>query len=461
MIIQKVFTNDLEGRIDPHYYKPEFLMLISQLNKEGKQLKPLNELAEKIASGATPKSDGNDYTSKDKGIPFIRSGDINKDGKINYDEILYIKESVHNKKLQSSKLQKDDVLIAIVGATIGQVSVYRDTKEANINQAIALVRCNNQVNSRYVKAFLLSDVGQKQLERIKRPVARANINLEEVGSIKIPLVSPQAQNKIADIIQNAYLARGEKLKQANELLDSIDDYIRKQLGIDYTKPEEKKTYAVYSQELQDKRHDPYYYKPNFIELEKTLLSSKAIRLGTLLKSITNGLDYRKFSEDGTLNYLRVSNIKPYKIDDTEVKRVRLNQSDISKNIFGKKNDVLLTRKGTYGISVSLEQDLNALISSEIFLLKIDKEKVNPHYLSIFLNSSLGQKQFLRNKVGAIMGSLSQEAVKDTYVVIPNEGKQLDIVSKVDEKIRKASELRQQAEQIIEEAKKKVEEMILN
>ncbi len=185
MITQKVFTDELEGRIDPHYYKPEFLRLISRMGKGGKQFKTLSEVSIKIASGATPLSGSSAYTDRANGIPFIRSGDINEDETINYDDILYIKKSIHDNKLKSSKLQKDDVLIAIVGATIGQVSVYKENKEANINQAIALVRCNEEINPRFVKAFLLSEIGQKQLERIKRPVARANINLEEVGNIKI------------------------------------------------------------------------------------------------------------------------------------------------------------------------------------------------------------------------------------------------------------------------------------
>jgi len=308
MITQKVFTDELENRIDPHYYKPEFLRLISQMSEGGKHLKPLSEVSVKIASGATPLSGGSAYTDKASGIPFIRSGDINEDETINYNDILYIKESIHNKKLKSSKLQKDDVLIAIVGATIGQVSVYKENEEANINQAIALVRCSQEINPRYVKAFLLSEIGQKQLERIKRPVARANINLEEVGSIKIPVIPLELQGKIADIIQKAYLADG--------LLNSIDDFVRQQLGIDYQEPEEEKIYTVNSQDIENNRQDPYYYKPNFVNLEKVLLENKAVKLRELIKTITNGLDYRKFSEDGTMDYLRVSNIKPYKIDYT-------------------------------------------------------------------------------------------------------------------------------------------------
>jgi len=201
------------------------------------------------------------------------------------------------------------------------------------------------------------------------------------------------------------------------------------------------------QDIKD-RLDCDYYKPEFVKLEKKLLNHNAIKLGTLLKSITNGLDYRKFSEEGTLNYLRVSNIKPYKIDYSEAKRVKLNRADISKNIFGKKDDVLLTRKGTYGVSVYLEQDLDALISSEVFLLKIKTDKINSGYLSIFLNSPLGQKQFLRNKVGAIMGSLSQQAVKNTHIVIPSENEQKKIVQELSSAITSKNKKLKQADELL-------------
>ena len=287
------------------------------------------------------------------------------------------------------------------------------------------------------------------------------LNKKLIENLLIPMPSLDTKKKVVKILDKAYQNKIENQKNAQKLLSSIDSYLKKQLGIAYTEPEEKKTYVTNAQELQSKRHDPYYYNPNFIELEKMLLKSGAVKLNTLLKSITNGIDYRKFSEEGQLKYLRVSNIKPYKIDYSDAKKVALNKSDITKNIFGKKYDILLTRKGTYGISVFLEQDLDALISSEVFVIKIDASKINSKYLSIFLNSSLGQKQFLRNKVGTIMGSLSQEAVKDAYVVIPNEAKQLDIVNQIDKTIIKARELQQQAEKIVKQAKKKVKEMILN
>lgn len=78
-------------------------------------------------------------------------------------------------------------MIAIVGATIGQVGIYHSEKEANINQAIALVRLKDGYNPEYVKELIKSSIGQLNLDRLKRPVARANINLEEIASILIPI----------------------------------------------------------------------------------------------------------------------------------------------------------------------------------------------------------------------------------------------------------------------------------
>jgi restriction endonuclease S subunit len=462
MITQKIYTNDLEGRVDPHYYKPEFLRLISQLDKGG-QLKPLSELTEKISSGATPKSGGNDYTNKDSGIPFIRSGDISEDEKINYDKILYIKESVHNKKLQSSKLQKDDVLIAIVGATIGQVSVYRDNNEANINQAIALVRCKPEVNPRYVKAFLLSGAGQKQLERIKRPVARANINLEEVGSIKIPLASLQTQNEIADIIQNAYLAREEKLKQADELLNSIDGYVRQQLGIDYTEPEEEKIYIVNSQDLEDNRQDPHYHNPKFATTIKQLKKGKypIEALGKYITEIRYGASVKNDYVDKGIPLLRILNIKPNNIDLTELVHLPKSKSKEIGNCYVYKDDLLVSRSGTIGIVAVVPQEADGFAYGSFMIKFRLNDELDGKYVSVWLNSDISKLLIQRERIGAIQGNITIPTIQGFLLPVSSLDKQKAIADSVMEKYQKVEDLKNEASRLLEEAKKKVEAMILN
>jgi type I restriction enzyme S subunit len=93
-------------------------------------------------------------------------------------------------------------MIAIVGATIGQVGVFDYDIEANINQAIALIRFDEKTDSEFVKSFYLSSLGQKVLDRAKRPVARANINLDEIGSLSIIHPPLSIQQEIATHIRN-------------------------------------------------------------------------------------------------------------------------------------------------------------------------------------------------------------------------------------------------------------------
>ena len=313
-------ADEVENRIDPHFYRPVFIQFYQQLEKTKFEFKTIGEIAEKVTSGATPLSKGDAYTSKEEGIPFIRSGDINEDKNINFDEVIYIKKDIHNKKLKGSKLKKGDVLIAIVGATIGQVSIYDYDKEANINQAIALVRLKKGINPEYVKAFMISTLGQKQLDRIKRPVARANINLDEIRGINIILPSLTIQNKIISLMDNVYKEQKNKENKTSEFLDSINDYVLDELGIKLPEVKDKMIYIVSSEEVKNKRADAYYYQPKFEEIEKAVKKGKFE-----VKELKDSLDYHKkgievgsnaYIDEG-IPFIRIADIDDYKIKYAE------------------------------------------------------------------------------------------------------------------------------------------------
>lgn len=191
----------LENRLDPYYSQEYFRNAFEVLGACKYSVVNLKEISMLITSGITPKSGGDAYTEdKSIGIPFIRSGNISIDGELNYDDLLYLKPEIHENVMSSSKLKKDDILIAIVGATIGQVGIYLSEGEANINQAIALVRLKEGYNAQFVKELIKSSIGQLSLNRLKRPVARANINLEEISRIKVVLPPEEKQEEIVEHI---------------------------------------------------------------------------------------------------------------------------------------------------------------------------------------------------------------------------------------------------------------------
>ncbi len=202
----------LEERLDPYYSQEYFRNAFEVLESCKYPVVNLKEISKLITSGITPKSGGDAYTEdKSIGVPFVRSGNISIDGELNYDDLLYLKPEIHENVMSSSKLKKDDILIAIVGATIGQVGIYLSEGEANINQAIALVRLKEGYNVQFIKELIKSSVGQLSLNRLKRPVARANINLEEVSRIKVVLPPKEKQEEIVDLISEMR-AQAKKLQ---------------------------------------------------------------------------------------------------------------------------------------------------------------------------------------------------------------------------------------------------------
>ena len=178
-----------------------------------------------ITKGESPKWQGFDYV--DKGVPFIRSENILW-GNINLSNSLKIPLDFH-KKLKRSIVMPNDVLINLVGASIGRCCVVPSSiQEANINQAVALIRVNSSLNPTYLMYLLISPQMQKQIHGSKAETARANISLEDLNNLNIPLPPTAEQLKIVDKIQNLLpfsddlaLKLRNGIEQTNRLRQSI------------------------------------------------------------------------------------------------------------------------------------------------------------------------------------------------------------------------------------------------
>lgn len=188
------------------------------------------------------------------------------------------------------------------------------------------------------------------------------------------------------------------------------------------------------------RLDPYYYGHKFSEIEVILKTRKYVKFSHIIKSLTNGFDFRDYKEKGT-PYLKVANIKKGYFDFSKIQYVDFNTDDINKNIKLKKGNLLLTRKGTFGNAMVLDKDYDYVISSEVFYIELINDVVIPKYLEIFFNTNIGQYQFDKNKIGAIMGSLSQEAIRSLIIPQPAIETQKQIIKIYEQ----AQNLKQQKE----------------
>ena len=180
-----------------------------------------------------------------------------------------------------------------------------------------------------------------------------------------------------------------------------------------------KIFIVNRSELEG-RIDPFFYKSEYSELEKKIEKSKYKKklLKELIYKVINGLDFRDYDIKGGIPYIKVANIKKGFFDFSNLQYITPDIIKSSKDIQLEKGNLLLTRKGTFGNALCLEDDYNYIISSEVFYLKVKQSIVLSKYLEIYFNSNIGQKFFKKISIGAIMGSLSQDAIKSIKIPLP-------------------------------------------
>lgn len=185
----------VSDRLDAEHYKPKYDDLESKLNNF-KTLKIKQIVKYPVSSGATPKAGGEDYTDRKNGIPFIRAVDL-KDGRVAVEAFIYIKTYVHETILSKTKVNKNDIFFSIAG-TVGRCAIFDYDFEANINQALSILRFDeNQVKRLYLVAFFNSDIGKTYISKYARPGLQTNLNLNEVSNLKIPILDWHIQEQVS------------------------------------------------------------------------------------------------------------------------------------------------------------------------------------------------------------------------------------------------------------------------
>lgn len=141
------------------------------------------DVSERVTKGESPKWQGHSYVNE--GALFVTSENVGW-GKLLSKEPKFIPMEFHKGKLRRSKLQTDDILINLVGASIGRACIFKsEFQEANINQAVAVVTLKDgPLLSEYLLTYLLSPWGQEQILGSRVEGARANISLADVRNFE-------------------------------------------------------------------------------------------------------------------------------------------------------------------------------------------------------------------------------------------------------------------------------------
>jgi restriction endonuclease S subunit len=377
-----VNNHKLEGRLDPSYNLALVKNRISSIYPKHK----IGHLTKSL-SGGTPSKANLDFWVGT--IPWVSP----KDMKSFYlsDSIDHITEEA---VIESSTniVPKDTVLLVVRSGILQHtIPISITTREMAINQDIKALIFNSSVQPAYAAYFI--DVYQKKLLPliVKHSTTVQSINTEQFDSLKIPIPPKEIQESIVSKMDLAYSAKKQKEAEAQQLLDSIDDYLLAELGIELPEQEENTVQnRIFTQQLSE--ISGTRFDPNYNIKIKQILEQKAkyeyIRLGRLIKIApqygANEGAVECDSDSDAVRYIRITDIN-------EIGELKYSSWKTAENIEDQYllnfNDLLFARSGSVGRAY-LHKDTNkkAIFAGYLIRFLIDELKADPDYIFYYCHS---------------------------------------------------------------------------
>lgn len=159
---------------------------------------PIGQLAVFVGSGVTPKGGKEAY--KSAGIPLIRSQNVHFDG-LRRDGLAFIDPQT-DAKMARTRIQAEDVLLNITGASIGRcTAVPADFGPGNVTQHVCIIRTDRSaMHPGFLAIFLSSHDGQRQIDQLQGGLSREGLNFQQVRAIEVPVPAVSAQAALVETV---------------------------------------------------------------------------------------------------------------------------------------------------------------------------------------------------------------------------------------------------------------------
>lgn len=452
-----VFADGIEGRLDPFYYSKIFLENEKVIKSSKWDVKSLKKISNRIVDGPFGSQlKVEEYANE--GIPLIRVKDV-KNEELQEDDFVFITKE-KQEQLKRSKVNPKDVILTKAGS-IGNACVFpTHLQEANITSHLAKIEIKEGINPYYICKYLNTKFGRLQIFREGNKTTRPELNISEVSSILIPIPPSSIQNHIVAIMDKAYTSKKSKEVDAQQLLNSIDDYVLSELGITQPPDEKKMCYSIYSDEIEG-RFDPHFYKPEFRILEENLSKVDHKDLCSVIEFSNETWNQKDFFEN-EFPYIEISKIDITSGDLQNIIYYEKSKAPSRAKRIVRENDIIVsTTRPHRGAITPIDKDKDGFIASTGFaILREPKIKINKKYLLFFLRTQLALKQMLQRSSGGNYPAIASEELKKVIVPLPPLSIQYKIADEVKRRMQKAEQLKKEAKEVLEEAKERVERIIL-
>lgn len=448
-----VNKSDIDGRLDPK------MALYNQSVQHA--LYPMVKLKSLLLSkpqyGANEASIFRDNNEQPR---YVRITDIDENGLISPDELGATVANLDDKYI----LNENDIVIARSGATVGKAYIHKHLPYTCVyaGYLIRFIVDSEKILPDYLFAYTQLNTYKEWVNAIQRPSAQPNINAEEYQSLEIPLPNLSKQQEIVDHINEAYTQKQAKETEAQQLLDSIDGYLLKELGIIIPKVKtdlNSRMFVVQKKNLKG-RYTPSLYK-DAVTLHSTIYENVPL---SHLAYINPNTRIPNQNKEMSISFVPMESVNEIYAEITEHKDCFTEES---KGFTRFQEGDLLWAKITpcmeNGKSAIAEKLTNGYGcgSTEFHVIRPKNDDLLIEYIHSILHMKL-VRQTAKLYFG---GSAGQQRVATDFLEnfnapLPPKAKQQQIVNYIADIRTHAKALQAEGKVILEDAKRKVEQMIM-
>lgn len=406
-------------------------------------LVPLESIATKVGSGATPR--GGRAAYPDEGIPLIRSQNVRFEG-FTENGLAFLTEA-QAARLDGARVAANDVLLNITGASIGRVCVAPEGMDgARVNQHVCIIR-TPAVEPAFLAAYLASPQVQGAIAQGNYGATREALTKAQILEMPVPTPPPAEQRAIIEVIglasaklrngvAHAALARSTLQELRTAALNAAASGI---LTADWR----EENAADVSRLLEELRHQANgngkpVPEPDVDALGELPPEWPATSLGLLIDRIEAGKSVRaegRAADESEWGVIKVSAMSWGTFLEDENKAV-LDDRLINREYEIRAGDLLFSRANTeelVGATVLVSSARDQLLLSDKSLRLVPREGIDKAWLNYILASGPARRQFSERATGTSdsMRNLSQQKILATTLPLPGTNEQAEIARRVD------------------------------
>lgn len=324
------------------------------------------------------------------------------------------------------------------------------------------------ISNRFLSIFLLLDCVVNQTKYMMTGNTLPRLQTFDIENFILPVPQLTVQQKIIDIMDNAYKLKKQKEQEAKDLLDGIDNYLLDKLGIKLPdEPEnsiENRTFKVGFDEVFNSRFDSLYFSKYFQDIVDSLDNGtyEVVKLLEISKYIFQGIGQSLTNEDNNI-LLKVKNVlQNNEIDFENIENI----TDIPKVKVLQEGDILTPfigeaiKKYKFSVFHRPDEDKDYCVDNNTGVIRLDTTRANADYVASFFISKLG-KQIVRRLIGGGgVPFLGANNAKKLILPLPDIDIQNEIAIEINKRREEAKQLQNEAKEELKKAKKEVESIIL-